>query len=589
MPYKSNKTWSRVWLRTAAAVAVLSAAGWVQPGWTQESNTNTPPTPASASQSGSGKITTVVMEGLPPSAKVSISDGQLKNAGEDKQNWLLHGRTYGNDRYSPLKQISVDNISSLMPAALVQTGMAAAFEVTPIVADGVMYITTPIVDSQMKIMALNAATGAHLWEATYKVGVQKLCCGPVNRGVAIGYGQVFVVTEDDEVIALDAKTGTTVWETQIIDPRAGYSESMTPQLYDGMLIVGSSGAEYAIRGFVAAYDAKTGKQIWRWQATDPNTFAGESWKTGGGTIWNTPAIDPARGLVIFAVGNPNPDLNGESRKGDNLYTDSIVALHIKTGKLAWYYQEVKHDLWDLDAVSNVVLFDAKDAEGKTVPAAGEAGKVGYFFIVNRDNGKLIRKAGPFVTINMKTFGVPPTKDGLVFQPGPGGGSEWSPPAYSPDTHDVYVLGANQAFKLTTSEPSPIPGLKRWGSTLKPVDVANKSGTITAINVDTGKIDWQVRTPQPMVSGVLATAGNLVFTGENNGWFDGFDAKTGKRVWRFQLGAGVNAPPVTYEVNGQQYVAVAAGGNFLQHSQTGDTLAIFKLSSAGLLKTDPPAH
>lgn len=583
MHAKTNKTSLQVSLRiTAAAVAALGAAAWMQPGWAQESNTNIPPPPASAAQSNSGKITTVLKAGVPAAAKVSISDNQLDNAGQDKQNWLLHGRTYSNDRYSPLKQISENNINSLVPTALVQTGMAAAFEVTPIVADGVMYITTPIVDSEMKIIALNAATGEHLWEATYKVGVEKLCCGPVNRGVAIGYGHVFVVTEDDELVALDAKTGKTVWETQIVDPRAGYSESMAPQLYDGMIIVGSSGAEYAIRGFVAAYDAKTGKQIWRWDATDPNTFAGDSWKTGGGTVWNTPAIDPTRGLVIFAVANPNPDLNGESRKGDNLYTDSIVALHLKTGKLAWYYQEVKHDLWDFDAVSNVVLFDAKDQDGKTVPAAGEAGKVGYFFIVNRENGKLIRKAGPFVTINMKTFGLPPTKDGLVFQPGPGGGSEWSPPAYSPNTHDVYVLGANQAFKLTKSQPSPIPGLKRWGSTLTPTDMANKSGTITAINVDTGKIDWQVKTPEPMVSGVLATAGNLVFTGENNGWFDAFDAKTGKRVWRFELGAGVNAPPVTYEVDGTQYIAVAAGGNFLQHSQTGDTLAIFKLSSEAAL-------
>ncbi|MGH6670672.1 MAG: hypothetical protein ACRECV_01705, partial [Xanthobacteraceae bacterium] len=175
----------RVRLRTAAAVvAALSAAAWAQPGWAQESNTNSPPPPASATQSNSGKITTVMVDGLPLGAKVSLSDDQLKNAGRDTQNWLLHGRTYGNDRYSPLKQINVDTISSLMPTALVQTGMAAAFEVTPIVANGVMYITTPIVDSQMKIIALNAATGAHLWEATYKVGVEKLCCGPVNRGVA---------------------------------------------------------------------------------------------------------------------------------------------------------------------------------------------------------------------------------------------------------------------------------------------------------------------------------------------------------------------------------------------------------------------
>jgi alcohol dehydrogenase (cytochrome c) len=556
-------------LAVAAAAALIA---WVQPGWAQE--TNVPSKPATEVAAPS-RVTTVMMEGVPSGANVSVSDQEMKDAGENTNNWLLHGRTYSNERFSPLKQINADNVKSLVPAALVQTGMAASFEATPIVVNGVMYITTPVVDSQMKIMALNAATGARLWETTYKVGVQKLCCGPVNRGVAIGYGHVFVVTEDDQLIALDAKTGKKVWETTVIDPRAGYSESMAPQLYEGLVIIGSSGAEFPIRGFVAAYNAETGKQEWRWYTTDPKSFEGDSWKTGGGTVWTTPAIDTKRGLVIFSVGNPNPDFNGTSRKGDNLYTCSIVALHVKTGKIAWYYQEVKHDLWDYDAVSNVVLFDAKDKNGKTVPAAGEAGKVGYFFVVNRETGKLIRKSEPFVTIN-ENVGKAPTKAGLIFQPGPGGGSNWSPPAYSPDTHDVYVLGVNQEFKLTTSEPMLIPGQKRWGSTLKPVGLAKRSGTFSAINVDTGKIDWQVKTPQPLVSGALATAGKLVFTGENSGWFDAFNAKTGQKLWRFQLGAGVNAPAITYRVKDQQYIAVAAGGNFLQHSPKGDTLAIFKL-------------
>lgn len=558
---------------TAAAAVISVIAGmWAAPGLAQE--TNVAPAP-NVSASAPQHVTSVLMGGVPAGANVAISDQQMKQADKASKDWLLHGRTYDNQRYSSLDQINAGNVKSLLPTALLQTGMAESFEATPIVVDGIMYLTTPIVESKMKVLAVNAATGARLWEATYNVGVQKLCCGPVNRGVAVGYGHVFVVTEDDSLVALDATTGKVAWQKTVADPRAGYSESMAPQIYNGMIIIGSSGGEYPIRGFVAAFDAQSGEEKWRWYTTDPKTFAGDSWKAGGGAVWSTPAIDTQRDLVIFSTGNPNPDLNGETRAGDNLYTCSIVALHAKTGELAWYYQEVKHDLWDYDAVSNVVLFDAKDKDGKVVPAAGEAGKSGYFYIVNRESGELIRRSEPFVTIN-ENVGKTPTKEGIIFQPGPGGGAEWSPPAYSPETHDTYILGVNQAFKLTSSEAVTIPGLKRWGSTLTPIDIDNSSGTLTAMNVDTGKIDWQVKTRQSLVSGALATAGNLVFIGENTGEFDAFNAKTGEKLWTFQLGAGVNAPAVTYEVNGQQYIAVAAGGNFLQHSPRGDTLAIFKL-------------
>lgn len=261
-----------------------------------------------------------------------------------------------------------------------------------------------------------------------------------------------------------------------------------PQIYDGKVIVGSSGGEWAIRGFLAAYDAKTGKEDWRWWSTDPKSFEGDSWKSGGGMVWTTPAIDPDRGLVIFATANPNPDLNGTDRKGDNLYTDSIVALDINSGKLKWYYQEVKHDVWDYDAASNVVLFDVHES-GQTIPAAGEAGKVGWFFIVNRENGQLIRKSEPFVPMSKNMF-TTPTKEGVEMLPGANGGSEWSPPAYSPETHDVYVLGLNQLMTFTTQEPTKFPGAMRLGSTFKNVkgNSAIQSGTFTAINVDTGKIE-----------------------------------------------------------------------------------------------------
>jgi outer membrane protein assembly factor BamB/mono/diheme cytochrome c family protein len=342
---------------------------------------------------------------LPAGANVNVSDSMMLHAASDESNWLLHGRTYDNQRYSPLKQITADNVKSLNLVALVQTGMTASFETTPIVANGVMYITTPVVNHKMMIMATNASTGERLWDVTYNLGTFQICCGPVNRGVAVGYGKVYVVTLDDHLLALDASDGQTVWDTSIVSSQNGYSETLAPQIYDGMIIVGSAGGEWALRGFVAAYDANTGQQRWRWMATDPKTYSSNSWQSGGGMVWTTPAIDPQLGLVIFSTGNPNPDLDGTNRRGDNLYTDSIVALDVNSGKLKWYYQEVKHDVWDYDAVSNVVLFDVHQ-NGKAIPAAAEAGKVGWVFILDRRTGALIRKSDPYVMMSQNMFTAP---------------------------------------------------------------------------------------------------------------------------------------------------------------------------------------
>ncbi|HEY8297030.1 MAG TPA: PQQ-binding-like beta-propeller repeat protein [Candidatus Baltobacteraceae bacterium] len=513
---------------------------------------------------------------MPAGANANVSDAMMSGAATDNADWVLHGRTYANDRYSPLAQINAGNVTSLAPAAIVQTGMPASFETTPIVVGGVMYVTTPVVSDKMKIAALNAATGERIWETTYNLGTFQICCGPVNRGVAVGYGKVYVVTLDDKLLALDAASGKVLWQKDIADPKLGYSETMAPQLYRGEVIVGSAGGEWAIRGFVAAFDASTGSQKWQWWSTDPKSFQGDSWKTGGGMVWTTPAIDPKLGLLIFSTGNPNPDLYGSSRVGDNRYTDSIVALDVTTGKLRWYYQEVKHDVWDYDAVSNPVLFDVTQ-NGKKIPAAGEAGKVGWIFIVDRRTGKLIRKSEPYVMMSKNMFSMP-TKAGVQMLPGANGGAEWSPPAYSPQTHDLYVLAMNQLMNFTTQEPKARQGQIRLGSAFTNVPKNGvQNGPFVAVNMDTGKIAWKYVAPQPLIGGALATGGNLVFMGEGNGWFDAFNAKTGTRVWRYQLGAGVNAPPVTYEVNGVQYIAVAAGGNFQLGYPYGDAIAIFKLT------------
>lgn len=507
---------------------------------------------------------------VPANAKVDVDDAFLRAAGQDANDWPLPGRTYDNQRYSPLSQIDASNVAKLVPVKILHTGMSASFETTPIVVDGIMYLTTPVVGGRMKILALDAATGNRLWTTTYALGRFKICCGPNNRGPALAYGNLYVLTLDDKLVAFDARTGRERWETRVADPSAGYSESMAPQIFDGMVIVGSAGGEWALRGFVAAYDARTGQQRWRWYTTDPKTFAGNSWQNGGGTVWTSPALDAERGLLIFGTGNPNPDLNGSTRAGINLYTDSIVALDVRTGKLRWYYQEVKHDLWDYDATSNVVLFDVR-VNGRTVPAAGQAGKVGWFFIVNRATGALIRRSQAFVRQNKNMFNA----KGVL--PGANGGSEWSPPAYSPQTHYAYVLGINQLMDFTVSGVPDEPGMIRTGSVFTNTQKPKiQTGTFSAIDVDTGRIAWQHTLPKPMVGGALVTAGGLVFTGEASGAFDAFDARTGAKLWSYAFAGGANAPAVTYAVNGTQYVAVAAGGSFQFDYPRGDAVGIFRL-------------
>ena len=266
--------------------------------------------------------TTKRFAAFPAGANVSISDAMMRGAANDGKDWLIDGRTYDNQRYSPLTQIDTKNVTSLLPVALVQTGITASFETTPIVVNGIMYITTPVVENKMKILAVNAATGARLWETTYNLGAFQICCGPVNRGAAVAYGRVYVVTLDNKLLALDATSGKVVWQKSVADSRTGYSETMAPVAYDGMVIIGSAGGEWAIRGFVAAYDARSGNQRWRWNATDPKTYSRHVLAARRRDGLDDTRDRPADNQVIFSTGNPNPDLDGTPRKGDNLWSDS---------------------------------------------------------------------------------------------------------------------------------------------------------------------------------------------------------------------------------------------------------------------------
>ncbi|HEX3755742.1 MAG TPA: PQQ-binding-like beta-propeller repeat protein [Rhizomicrobium sp.] len=532
----------------------------------------------------------------PVSAKVDVGDAQLLNAGSDEDNWLLYGRTYDNQRFSPLTGIDAANVKKLRPVAIIQTGITKSFENTPIVADGVMYLET----GDNHVQAWNAATGKELWSYNPPIGYNNLCCGEQSRGVAVAYGKVFAAQLSGHVVALDARTGKPLWITDSKDalpePAQFYTFTMAPQVYNGMVLVGNAGAEWPTRGFLEALDANTGKVIWRFSTTAApdqpggKTWEGDSWKFGGASMWNTPAIDAKNDLVIFATGNPNPDLDGHARKGDNAYTDSIVAIHGKTGKLAWWYQQVPHDLWDYDACAPVVLFDTVDEHGKTVPAAAEAGKVGYLYVVNRLTGKLIRKSQPFVTVYPNQFRIPDATP-TVYVPGNKGGAMWSPPAYSPLTKDLYTMGVNEAH-IFTLKPlpdhyvpgTPIIGQYSGGNMATDLKTFPPNGTFSAIDTNTGKIAWQYKSDRPMYGGALATASNLVFAGEMNGNFDAFDARSGALLWQYPLGAGVCTPPITYRVKGVQYIAVGAsgchGGEILMQNDGrpifGDVMAVFAL-------------
>jgi PQQ-dependent dehydrogenase (methanol/ethanol family) len=523
----------------------------------------------------------------------TADDRALVNAGSDRDNWRLHGRTYDSQRYSPLTQINKDTLGQLALVHTLHTGVNNSFEDTPIEVDGVLYTVT----ATNHVAAWDAVSGQQLWAwQPDKLDFTEACCGPQARGVAVAYGKVYTALFDGHLVALNAKTGKLVWETDPAkthpEPKQYYTYTQAPQIYDGMVIVGTAGAEYETRGMVEAYDAQTGDKIWEFRTTaapgEPggDTWHGDAWKFGGGSVWNTPTVDTKNGLLVLSTGNPNPDYQGETRPGDNAYTDSILALHVKTGKLAWWYQEVPHDLWDYDASAPVMLFDARDANGRTVPAAGEAGKVGNVFIVNRLTGKLLYKSDPFVEQSANMF-TPPSRAGTTLLPGVSGGSLWQPPAFSPRTGYFYVLGANIPMTFTTidfkdSQPGgPWVG-RHTGGVMKRAD-GPQSGTLTAIDVNSGKIGWQYKSPQPMFGGVLATASDLIFAGEMNGDFSAFDARTGAKLWSHHFDKGVCSPAITYRVQGVQYLAVGANGCRGGHVPLGtplfsDDVAIFALKS-----------
>jgi len=518
----------------------------------------------------------------------------LESAGED---WATHGGAYNNQRFSVLDQINRETIGELVPVWIHQTGLSESFTTTPLVVGNTMYLSTP----ESQVVALNASTGQRLWRFTPALRPTMLCCGPDNRGLAALGDRVFVATLDARLIALNNRSGEIVWETQVADPAEGYSQTMAPLAVGNLIVVGIGGAEFGVRGFMSALDADTGEEVWRWytvaspedapngwfgdwRETDPfGTGLGrdianeqrnseryqEGWRRGGGAVSTTPAYDPGTQTLFVVVGSPAPSLDGAVRPGDNLYTGSLVALDAATGTPRWHFQYLPHDVWDLSGGSPPFLLSS---QGRRFVA--HAGKAGWVYIVDAGTGTPLLRSDNFVA--QENLFERPTEAGIRMLPGANGGSGWSPVSFSPRTGLAYVSGMHQPMLYSRAFQPREQGRIWTGGSFRHIPEENQWGILSAIDMASGEIRWQRQTPTPLLGGTLATAGDLVFVGQGTGSFEAFDAETGSLLWNFETGAGVHGTPITYRVNGVQYVAVASGGNFELDTPRGDDLIVFAL-------------
>ena len=540
-----------------------------------------------------------VLKGSEVPKNISVSQEQLNKAGDQSVNWLHTNGDYAQARYYPGSQITTDNVKNLRAAFVFQTEVVESMETAPIVVDGIMYITT----SYNHVHALDAATGKQFWHYKHKMGpVTTYCCGPNNRGVAIAGGRVFMGTLDAKLVALDAKSGKTLWQTQIADPEKGYSETMSPTVVDNKVLIGTNGGEYGIRGFVKAYDAASGKLLWtfytipqkghegKWDPKDATgrdmkrdiakekaQFAKDSsfYQTLGGGVWMNPSVDLKNRTVWFVAGNPSPDLYGDERPGDNLYTDSLVAIDLDKGAYKCHFQYVAHDVWDLDAVSPPILVDVKDKAGKTIPGVIHGGKTGHVYVHDRKDCSLIRFSEAMVP--QENMWVLPTAKGARMLPGANGGVEWSPMSFDAKLRLAFALNLHQPMTYHVEAAKYPGGSKLWlGGAFKAIPSEKQWGRVAAVNIDTGKMAWKHDTEQPLIGGGLATAGGLYFFGEGNGSFNALESKSGKKLWSFQCGAGANAMPVSYMVGKKQYIAMGCGGNTQLDFKRGNSVFVFAL-------------
>jgi quinohemoprotein ethanol dehydrogenase len=565
-----------------------------------------------------------------------------------QQDWITNGGTVFNQRYSPLDEINPSNVADLKGVWRIHLKSATAFkysgETQPLVHDGIIYLSTGASD----VFALDVESGKTIWQYAGNLdeSINTVCCGWTNRGVAIGDGRVYLGKLDGNLVALDAGSGTEIWSAAVGDWRNGETITSAPLYYDGLVVTGISGGEFGVRSSVTAYDAQSGKLVWRFYTipgpgqTGHDTWPqdNDAWKHGGAPVWQTPAVDPKLGLLYFSTGNTSPDFDGSDRKGDNLFANSIVAVDAKTGEYRWHYQQIHHDIWDLDSPSPVVLFDVK-IDGQLRHALAEPSKTGWVYILDRTNGNPLigidEKAVPqerrqhtsetqpypvgeaftpqSVTADEVArltkaraaaakeaggedkLGTPKwnyVNEGRIFTPFWGetgvisrpstiGGTNWPPSSYNPETGYLYVCSADAISIFTSSETTYQPADIRkgddfLGSAFNAPDGNVVRGTFTAMDMRTNKIAWQKQWDHSCYSGSVTTAGGLVFVGHNDGRLIAYDARNGGQLWEFQTGAGANAPATVFEHKGKQYLILVSAGSSLGGTTHGDSVWLFGL-------------
>jgi alcohol dehydrogenase (cytochrome c) len=521
---------------------------------------------------------------LAASLPAQVSYDRLLRASGEPQNWLTYSGAYSGQRYSTLDKITPRNVSNLEQKWVFQLDSMHRFQATPLVVDGVMYLTQPPND----VIALDARTGRAFWTYYYRPASDvRPCCGMVNRGLAILGDTLFMATVDAYLVAIDAKTGKPIWKTSVADPKARYAMTVAPLIIKDKVVVGVAGGEFGIRGFLAAYDAKTGKEAWRFY-TIPGpgergheTWSGDAWEHGGGSVWVTGSFDPELNLTYWGIGNPGPDWNPAQRPGDNLYTDSVVALDADSGKLKWHFQFSPNDPYDYDSVQVPVLADAP-WNGAMRKLMLFANRNGFFYVLDRTDGKFL-SGHPFVKVTwasgLNDSGRPvptPQPLGSPTYPGVQGGTNWYSPSYSPRTGLFYIPAWVDYASVFFSEKqeyqkgqgfngggvvSPIRGAPSPSLRPLPVNIWTEAvghGAVLALDIRTGQKKWEFKMHEVTDAGILTTGSDLLFTGGREGYFHALDARSGELLWKASVGGAVTASPITYELDGKQYVAIAAG-------------------------------
>ena len=504
-----------------------------------------------------------------------VTSERLLKASEEPENWLMYSGQYNSQRYSRLTEIDKSNVNQLEVKWVKQLETLADVETTPLVVDGVMYLT----QSPSNVIALDASTGSQFWTYEHTLPEKlSLCCGRQNRGVAILGETLFLGTLDAKLIALDAKTGAVQWEAQSADPATGYSKTAAPLVIGDKVISGIAGGEYGIRGFLDAYDAKTGELAWRFYTIpgegEPHndTWEDDSWKTGGAPTWITGAYDPDLNLVYWGTGNPGPDWNGEAREGDNLYSDSVVALDADTGELKWYFQFTPHDVHDWDATQIPILIDI-EFDGRPRKLMLFPNRNAFFYVLDRVTGEFLRgtafakqTCAERIDENGRPIRIPgmlPNEEGVLVYPSVNGAANWWSNTYSPRTELLYVVTYDGADTFYIGEDEYVPGeMFVGGAPERYVPQETYASMIRALEPRTGDTRWEFPLQPKTQSGLLSTASDLVFGGSVDGYFYALDAVNGTELWRINVGGNVKAAPISYMVGTVQYVTVAAGNSIL---------------------------